>query len=432
MVSDDYVKLVKGSGVSEIECNKNKNKNTQTYSSEDILEESEIHNEHEDNSSLNEEEIEQQTPEILSVKCLDTDGKETAICSANKLLTLEATCNASVREGATVTFNVYPEGATPEQDEPVETLTASVRQNRAQVTVNAETVGTIAGTILGLAGGAPGVLIGRAVGRRVARLFVRANSAGCEEVQSEVVEVEPARSHPFRSITDGEVATLKSHPRFSYEWDLPNGYVARRGSILSFQSVRSRTPRITANILGTNRTIAYWIFVEEPGQDGRVIGVPVLYNMANNGGLDTGRWANIRTALGGTATGRFSSFTLSATGNAVTIRTVLRNTIQAVFEDLASEVPNFAIIFGGSVADRTGDTRSKNHPNGVAIDINFRYNQNVLRTDPARNQVGINATRPRLISAEVESIINRHGWRAGYFFSPRLNDGLFHWSVSGT
>jgi hypothetical protein len=253
-------------------------------------------------------------------------------------------------------------------------------------------------------------------------------------VESEPVEVEeePAPAHPFRSISDPEVTALKNHPRFSYEWDLPIGYAARRGSIISFQSVRSRTPRITANILGTNRTLAYWIFVEEPGPDGRVIGVPVLFNMENNGGLDTGRWENVREALGGTETRRFSSFTLSATGDAVMIRTVLRNTIQAVFEDLASEVPDFAIIFGGSVADRVGRTRSKNHPNGVAIDINYAYNLNVLKTDPARQQDGINATRPYLISAEVERIINRHGWRAGYFFSPRDNDGLFHWSVSGT
>jgi hypothetical protein len=122
-------------------------------------------------------------------------------------LTLEASCNASVREGATVTFNIYPEGATPGQDEPVETLTASVRQNRAQVELDAETLGRIIGRTMGeLAGGLPGARIGEAIGRNIGRgldavasggarvrsFFVRASSAGCEEVESEVVEVEPA------------------------------------------------------------------------------------------------------------------------------------------------------------------------------------------------------------------------------------------------
>jgi len=342
--------------------------------------------------------------------------------------------NASVKEEAEVTFMVYREGDEPERDRLIETLTGVVRRGKARVELDPETVGRIIGGVFGgLAGGAAGARIGREIGERIGRFFVRASSEGCEEVQSDCVEIEeePARTHPFESITDEEVQALKNHPRFVYEWDLPNGYAARRGSILSFQSVRFRTPRVTANILGTNRTLAYWIFVEEPGQDGRVIGVPVLYNTADNGGLDTGRWRNVRTALGGEATGRFSSFTLSATGDAVMVRTVLRNTIQAVFEDLASEVPDFAIIFGGSVADRIGNTRSKNHPNGVAIDINYSYNRRILRTDLARCQPGINATRPLLISDEVESIVNRHGWRTGYFWEER-QDGLFHWSVSGT
>jgi hypothetical protein len=44
---------------------------------------------------------------------------------------------------------------------------------------------------------------------------------------------------------------------------------------------------------------------------------------------------------------------------------------------------------------------------------------------------GDESARLSLISAEVESIVNRHGWRAGYFFNGR-QDGVFHWSISGT
>ena len=128
--------------------------------------------------------------EILSVACYDRDGNETAICSGGKPLVLEAVCNASVEEGTAVTLEIYREGATPGQDEPVETLTADVRQNRARAELDAEAVGRLIGTVIGgVAGGAVGARIGREIGR----FFVRASSEGCEEVQSECVEIEPAR-----------------------------------------------------------------------------------------------------------------------------------------------------------------------------------------------------------------------------------------------
>ena len=47
-----------------------------------------------------------------------------------------------------VVFNIFcavPEEATPGQDEPVETLTANVRQGRARVELDAETVGRVIG-----------------------------------------------------------------------------------------------------------------------------------------------------------------------------------------------------------------------------------------------------------------------------------------------
>jgi len=88
----------------------------------------------------------------------------------------------------------------------VETLTGVVRRGKAQVELDPETVGRIIG---GLAGGAVGARIGREIGR----FFVRVSSAGCEEVQSAVVEIEekPAQEEPARveQLTTREVAALQ-------------------------------------------------------------------------------------------------------------------------------------------------------------------------------------------------------------------------------
>jgi len=140
--------------------------------------------------------------EILSVKCCDKDGSETTTCTEGEPLTVEVKCNASVEEGATVTFNIYREGDDPERDEPVETLTANVRQNRARVELDSETIGRIIGTVIGgVAGGAIGARIGRAAGESIARrFFFTADSAGCEQVRSGVVEIEAEES---AQIVDG-------------------------------------------------------------------------------------------------------------------------------------------------------------------------------------------------------------------------------------
>ena len=151
-----------------------------------------------------EEEDEQPEPEILSVKCLDKEGNEISKCPADEPLMFEAVCNDHVDEGARVTFNVYCEGDDPEQDEPVETFSAAVRQNRARVELDRETAGRLVGRMLGeLVGGRIGGHIGEAIGGNIGRgldtltggrgrprFFVTAESAGCEEVQSECVEVE--------------------------------------------------------------------------------------------------------------------------------------------------------------------------------------------------------------------------------------------------
>ncbi|MCL2381509.1 MAG: peptidoglycan DD-metalloendopeptidase family protein [Treponema sp.] len=118
--------------------------------------------------------------EILEVKCLDTNNNETAIYPMGEPITLEAACNASVEEGATVTFNIYREGADPKRDEPVETLTAINRAGRAV----AEWAYQRRRDVKEL------MEMGR-------RFFFRVDSAGCEEVQSAVVEIEVEENEPM-------------------------------------------------------------------------------------------------------------------------------------------------------------------------------------------------------------------------------------------
>jgi uncharacterized protein YcfJ len=155
------------------------------------------------NEAAEDENYETLKREILSVKCLDADGNEATLCSGNQPLTFEAVCNASVEEGATVTFKVYREGDDPAQVEPIETMSAIVRQGRARFELDLETAGSIAGKVLGgVIGGETGARIGGAIGRNIgrgldtltggrvrARFYIRADSAECEEVQSECVEV---------------------------------------------------------------------------------------------------------------------------------------------------------------------------------------------------------------------------------------------------
>jgi murein DD-endopeptidase MepM/ murein hydrolase activator NlpD len=187
-----------------------------------------------------EDEDEQPEPEILSVKCLDKEGKEISKCPANEPLMFEAVCNDHVDEGASVTFNVYCEGDDPEQDEPVETFSAAVRQNRARFELNPERVGILIGAVVGgVVGGKPGIIAGGMIGRNIARrCFVTAESAGCEEVQSECVEVEE-NFNPYESRTirrfwrisagpppndlEARVNTVRSNPGFAPLWEEPNG-----------------------------------------------------------------------------------------------------------------------------------------------------------------------------------------------------------------
>jgi len=243
-------------------------------------------------------------------------------------------------------------------------------------------------------------------------------------------------NHPLRSLTAAEVNDLRRHPRYVNEWDLPAGHISPQGSIVSFSggALSGSNPHPTANILGTEREMRYWIFVEEPGANGRVIGVPILENTPNNGGLDTGIWTNVRDAVGGTAAQRFSSFTIPGTTTTTTMRTVLIETIQGAMSAIGNEIPNFRMISNGSVEDRTTEgRRSVNHPNGVAIDINEERNRG---TDHDRNQrrltPGINSSEPYLISLDVERVLNRFGWHVGYRWETPIVQGFFHWSVSGT
>jgi len=157
--------------------------------------------EYEDNYG-EEEEYEPLLKEILSVACCDKDGNKTTKCSEGQPITLEAAVNASVEEDAEVTFRVYRKGDEPERDRLIETLTGVVRRGKARVELDPETVGRIiGGAIGGLAGGEVGARIGREIGR----FFVRASSEGCEEVQSEPVEIEEgllveARFSTYRSL----------------------------------------------------------------------------------------------------------------------------------------------------------------------------------------------------------------------------------------
>ena len=266
------------------------------------------------------------------------------------------------------------------------------------------------------------------------RVRVRAVTPNSRPSDWSVRLFEVGINHPLRALMTADVNAFRSHDQYFNEWELPTGHISPPDSVIYFSGGASSgtNPHGTANILGTNRTIRYWIYIEEPGTNGRLIGVPILDNLSDNGGLDTGRWSNVQAVMGGTAAQRFSEFTVPGTTGTATMRTVLINTIQGALTAIINEIPDFRVIYNGSVGDRTG-RRSVNHPNGVAIDINSGHNDGI---DDYRNQQrlipGINSSQPYWISLDVERVLNRYGWQAGYRWDGPAVEGFFHWSVSGT
>jgi len=141
--------------------------------------------------------------EILSVACYDKDGNETTKCFEGQPLTIEAAVNASVEEGVAVNFDIYYEGDGPERNRLVETLTGIVRKGRAVLQwVNQQNSGLV-----------------EAMKARP-KIFIRASSEGCEEVQSECVEIEPAK---VELLTTREVAALRMGGTIREMIDLDSG-----------------------------------------------------------------------------------------------------------------------------------------------------------------------------------------------------------------
>jgi hypothetical protein len=176
--------------------------------------------------------------------------------------------------------------------------------------------------------------------------------------------------------------------------------------------------------------------------------VPVIENMEDNGGLDTGEWTNVRTVLGGTSQRRFTSSVpvavLDSKGepfNVAQLRTVLINSVQDAFAEVARVVPDYRLNGAGAAGDRLPlRDRTRNHPNGVAIDTNdntpdIHPRQNWVN-HPRRLERGINSIPGfhLLNSLDVERVMERHGWRFGYSGdSPGLStNGFMHWSLSRT
>ena len=113
--------------------------------------------------------------EILEVKCLDENGSETDVYATDTPITLEATVNENVEEGAETTFEVYEEGADPQRDEPVTTLQAIVNNGKATVKwlyEHRRELSTVQGTIAAVT------------------VFVVAAIAGTRAVRSRTVEVQ--------------------------------------------------------------------------------------------------------------------------------------------------------------------------------------------------------------------------------------------------
>jgi len=250
--------------------------------------------------------------------------------------------------------------------------------------------------------------------------------------------------HPLRALTASEVNALRNNPRYVNEWDLEAGYIAKRGSILSYSGRFTSNPVRDVLINGVSRRIYLWIFIEEPGATGNIIGVPVIENMANNGGTNTGTLAGIIAVLGGMTQRRITTSVSigirnSAGGivNVTNLRTVLVNSVQDAFAELALLVPDFRVSIAGA---GSGRAITSNHPNGVAIDIN--YNTPAVRprqnwdNHPRRLESGINSIAgfQYLNSLDVENVFRHHGWRLGYDGEGTglPTDGFMHWNISRT
>jgi len=194
-----------------------------------------------------------------------------------------------------------------------------------------------------------------------------------------------------------------------------------------------------------------WLFIQEPDRNGKVIGVPVIRNSSNNGGIDTGTVTGIVNVLGGASQGRITSRVPVAipdsNGNQVSIthlRTVLVNSVTDAFADVARLVPGFRLDIAGArspripTPDRPNRVRTHNHPNGVAIDTNYRtpivYPRQNWNNHPRIHEPGINSVLEfqYLNSADVVNVMEQHGWRFGYGNeNPGFStDGFMHWSIS--
>ena len=251
--------------------------------------------------------------------------------------------------------------------------------------------------------------------------------------------------HPLRALTTAEVNALMSHPRYVNEWELPVGYAALSGSVVSYSAAFASNPVRDVTIFDRNVRLYRWLFLQEPGMNGKVIGVPVIENMSNNGGLDTGLPENIVTILGGASQERTISFASpipNTSGNFVNvtnIRTVLMNSFRDALVEISSAVPEYRIHVANSRSRRVppDNPRSQNHPNAVAVDINYHTPPGLNWSDhPRRLERGVNAESglSYLNSLDVEDVMRQHGWRMGYIGdnSGPISRGFMHWSISRT
>ena len=138
-----------------------------------------------------EEEHEPLLKEILSAKFRGKNGNETTTCSESEPLTLEVAVNASVEEDTEIIIRVYCDGDDPRRSTPLETLTGVVRRGKATVQwahqqwldeqrLRAERSRATAQRALDNA---------QSLWERRPRFFFTASSAGCEDAQSECVEI---------------------------------------------------------------------------------------------------------------------------------------------------------------------------------------------------------------------------------------------------
>ena len=231
----------------------------------------------------------------------------------------------------------------------------------------------------------------------------------------------------------------RNNPRYVNEWDLPAGTEAASGSRVSYSGTGVGSVTIGSRTVALYR----WIFLEEPGANGRIIGVPVIANQANNGGLDTGDRDNVMTIIGGVNQRRTQTLPVAVLGSngqpfAITaLRTILNHIVRDAFAEVAREVSGYRMRNATAGANRPtpGGNRTHNHPNAVAIDVNWGP-LNDGGEHSRRRELGINSQPgfQYLNSLDVELILERHGLRLGYAGdSPGLTtNGFMHWSISRT